>query len=82
MPGSNSPISPLFLPLLAALPILYLQFFPLLNQFAGRLGDIQLKAAHAGHGAVNNDKCWTFPGKCLNPVTYVVWRGVAMLTNA
>lgn len=39
-----------------------MNFTPLLNQFAGRVGDAKLHTVHAGHGAVGNDQCWKFVG--------------------
>jgi hypothetical protein len=41
---------------------LYNNPYPLLNRFGGRLQDFQPSFDHVGHGALNNDKCWTFPG--------------------
>ena len=35
---------------------------PLLNRFGNRVADFQPSVDHIGHGALNNDKCWTFPG--------------------
>jgi hypothetical protein len=54
-----------FLSLLAAiLPILYVNWYPLLNKYAGRIDFVDATHLH-GHinqGPVNNNKCWTFPG--------------------
>ncbi|KAK5062881.1 hypothetical protein LTR84_004956 [Exophiala bonariae] len=40
---------------------LYNNPYPLLNRFGGRVLDLQPNNDHLGHGALNNDKCWTFP---------------------
>jgi hypothetical protein len=63
MVGSTNRV--ILLPLVAAiLPILYLNWYPLLNKYAGRLDvtDVSHLFALATHGSVNNEKCWTFPG--------------------
>lgn len=53
----------LALPLLvAALGALYSNPNPILDRFAGRQADARIHTDHLGHGALNNDKCWTFPG--------------------
>lgn len=44
---------------------LYNNPYPLLDRFGGRLLDVQPKTDHIGHGPLNNDKCWTFPGRWL-----------------
>lgn len=41
---------------------LYNNPYPLLNRFGGRVFDHQPSVDHIDHGALNNDKCWTFPG--------------------
>jgi hypothetical protein len=48
----------------AIFPIIYLNWYTLLNKYAGRIDmtDASHLIAHANHGPVNNEKCWTFPG--------------------
>ena len=51
-------------PLLLAtvLPMLYSNFFPLLNQYGGRVALVNPGFVHSTHGPKNNAKCQTFPG--------------------
>jgi hypothetical protein len=58
MAGSSSRL----LLVAAIFPALYLSWYPLLNQFGGRVSDAKLHVEHIGHPPLNNDKCWTFPG--------------------
>jgi hypothetical protein len=60
-----------FLSLVASIPpILYLNWQPLLNGYAGRIDmkDFKHLTEHINHGPINNEKCWTFPG--MNTLTY------------
>jgi hypothetical protein len=63
MAGSTNRL--FFLSLVAViLPILYLNWPSLLNNYAGRMDmkDITHLSGHIDLGPVNNKKCWTFPG--------------------
>lgn len=52
-------------PLLLAtvLPMLYANFFPLLNQYAGRVAVVNPGSRYVDHGPKNNGKCKVFPGQ-------------------
>lgn len=53
------------LSLVVAIPsILYLNWYPLLNKYGGRIDvtDPSHLLQHINRGPVNNEKCWTFPG--------------------
>lgn len=51
-------------PLLLAtlLPMLYSNFFPLLNQYGGRVAVLNPGSVHSDHGPKNSGKCETFTG--------------------
>ena len=54
--------------LAAVLPMLYSNFYPLLNQYGGRVAVVNPGFVHSTHGPKNNAKCQTFPGsQCVRP---------------
>ncbi|KAF2429269.1 calcium-dependent phosphotriesterase [Tothia fuscella] len=71
------------LSLLAALSsLLYINFYPLLNKYGGRLNikDYTYLTTHLSHGPSNNNKCWTFPeGKACEDIRIHHESGTAFL---
>jgi hypothetical protein len=72
----------LFLPLLALLPLVLLNWQAVLNQVAGRDSNAKVHSVHLNHGGLNNDKCKTYPGEnnlkllAHGPLMHNSWTGV------